>query len=63
MSAHHHSRSRRELAVGESGAVFFPTHTYCFKGAAGRPVFHRDLSCYSLIGTWPEIARTAPWKE
>ena len=47
-------------ALGEHGALFFPTHTYSYKGEAGDPVFHRDAPCHTLVGVWPELARKTP---
>jgi aminoglycoside 3-N-acetyltransferase len=46
--------------LGPEGALFFPTHTYSFKGIPNRPPFDEDAPCHPMIGAWPELARKAP---
>ncbi|MBI5092778.1 MAG: AAC(3) family N-acetyltransferase [Candidatus Hydrogenedentes bacterium] len=46
--------------LGPTGALFFPTHTYSYKGEKGSPIFDQDAPCHPLIGVWPELARIAP---
>ncbi|MBN2311355.1 MAG: AAC(3) family N-acetyltransferase, partial [Candidatus Hydrogenedentes bacterium] len=47
-------------AVGDEGAVFFPTHTYCFKSMPGVAPYHLDMPCVPGVGVWPELTRRIP---
>jgi aminoglycoside 3-N-acetyltransferase len=46
--------------VGPAGAVYYPAHTYSYRGWLTSRPFSPDTPCSPSIGMWPELLRKRP---